>query len=161
MPLFRAKPESVAPAAPPVPEPPPERLIGPEAAAAWTPPPIPADLPDPTVADIATNLWRAGAKLGQPVTDAEADRAVRAAARHVRAAVETFAKAGVEIQDHDGTAFDPGLALEVVAYEPRPDAARETVLETVRPCVYRSGRRIQIGQVIVAQPEKSSRKGAK
>jgi hypothetical protein len=30
-------------------------------------------------------------------------------------------------------------------------------VETVRPCVYRDGRRIQIGQVIVARPEKKKR----
>jgi hypothetical protein len=154
MPLFRTKPESVEPAAAPAPEPE-------EPTPAGTPPPVPADLPDPLVADITTNLWRAGKKLGQPAADAESDRTIRAAARHVRAAMDSFAQAEVYVQDHDGTLFDPGLALEVVAYEPRPDAARETVLETVRPCVYRSGRRIQIGQVIVAQPEKSSRKGRK
>jgi hypothetical protein len=126
---------------------------------AWTPDPVPADLPDPLVADIATNLWRAGKKLAAPAAEADSERALRAAGRHVRAAMDTFAQAEILVQDHDGTLFDPGLALEVVAYELRPDAQRETVLETVRPCVYRSGRRIQIGQVIVAQPEPSGRKG--
>ncbi len=154
MPLFRAKTDAAKPEVPVLPGPPEPPPI-PE----WTPPVVPADLADPAVADIVTNLWRAGNKLGAPNADAEADRALRAAARHVRAAVETFAGAGVEVQDHDGTAFDPGLALEVVAYEPRPGTERETVLETVRPCVYRGGRRIQIGQVIVAQPPGKAKKG--
>lgn len=105
------------------------------------------DLPDVTLADAMTSLWRAGRKL-----DAAEEPAGRQAARHLRAAAEALAAAGVTVQGHDGRVFDPGLALEVVAYEPRPGATGETVLETVRPCVYRSGRRIQVGQVIVGTP---------
>jgi hypothetical protein len=107
------------------------------------------DPQDDVFADALTNLWRAGRKLSATGTDEQ-----RQAARHLRAATSALAEAGLTVQDHDGTTFDPGLALEVIAYEQRPDASTETVLETVRPCVYREGRRIQIGQVIVARPEK-------
>jgi hypothetical protein len=107
---------------------------------------------DDELADALTNLWRAGRKLSATGSDEQ-----RQAARHLRAACTALAEAGLTFQDHDGTAFDPGLALEVIAYEPRPDAGGETVLETVRPCVYRDGRRIQIGQIIVARPEKKKR----
>jgi hypothetical protein len=106
------------------------------------------DPQDEAFADALTNLWRAGRKLSTGSDEQ------RQAARHLRAACTALAEAGLSFQDHDGTTFDPGMALEVIAYEPRPDASAETVLETVRPCVYRAGRRIQIGQVIVARPEK-------
>lgn len=119
-----------------------------------------ADLSDGVVADLATSLWRTRRKIesnGSP----EPPRARRAATRHLLTAWETLHDAGVEIQDHDGMRFDPGLALDVVAYEPRPGTIGGTVLETVRPSVYRSGRCIQIGQVIVAQSEEGQGNGAR
>ncbi|MEU6853053.1 hypothetical protein ABZ901_24380 [Actinacidiphila alni] len=126
--------------------------------------------PDAALADLATNLWRLGRKLaeddGTGVTNGGADGGAnggadggrsatnrRRAARHLRAAQDALGKAGVTAQDHDGMAFDIGLALDVLAYQPVPGAARESVHETVRPSVYRDGRRIQLGQVIVARPE--------
>lgn len=116
------------------------------------------DVPDRVLADVATSLWRATRKLdGSGGADAGAAGGV---GRHVQAATQALESAGIAVQDHDGTAFDPGLALEVIAYEPRAEVAAETVLETVRPCVYRSGRRIQIGQVIVAQPESRRRRAS-
>ena len=99
---------------------------------------------DAALADALTNLWRAGRKLSA---------AERQAARHLQAAWDAFARAGLTVQEHDGVAFDPGMALEVVAYEPRPGVAADVVCETVRPCVYRGKERIQVGQVIVARPE--------
>jgi hypothetical protein len=116
--------------------------------------PPPTELADGAVADLATSLWRTKRKLdtgdGQELPQAQ-----RAAARHLLVAWETFEDAGVKIQDHDGIPFDPGLALDVVTYEKRSGVTKEIVLETVRPSVYRSGRCIQLGQVIVAQPEES------
>jgi hypothetical protein len=124
-----------------------ERDPAPTDAAPTDSAPTDSALTDVTLADAMTSLWRAGRKL-----EGAGEAAGRQAARHLRAATETLAAAGVTVQAHDGRAFDPGLALEVVAYEPRPGTTRETVLETVRPCVYRSGRRIQVGQVIVGTP---------
>lgn len=103
-----------------------------------------------------TSLWRARRKL-DPGTGPD-DPTRRQAARHLRAAIDALAGAGWSIQDHDGARFDTGLALEVIAYEPREDVTAESVLETVRPCVYSGARRVQIGQVIVAKPEKSGRR---
>lgn len=133
------------------------------------PPALPEDLPhtpDAALADLATNLWRLGKKLAEADAEAEAETEAatagargtgatsrRRATRHLRAALDALDKAGVRAQDHDGTPFDMGLALDVLAYQPVPEATRETVHETVRPSVYRDGRRIQLGQVIVARPE--------
>jgi len=103
-----------------------------------------------------TNLWRARRKLD--AAGESGDPTQRQIARHLAAAADALARAGWSVQDHDGARFDPGLALEVIAYEPRPGVDSETVVETVRPCVYSDGRRVQIGQVIVAKPEKSRRR---
>ncbi|MFC0108370.1 hypothetical protein [Kibdelosporangium aridum] len=107
---------------------------------------------DSAMADLATNLWRVSKKLTAE-QNGDAARARRLASRHAQAAQESLAEAGVQVQDHDGMPFHPGLALDVIAYEPRPGTVTETVAETVRPSVYRAGRCIQIGQVVVAQPE--------
>jgi hypothetical protein len=111
---------------------------------------------DGLLPDVLTNLWRAQRKIESP--DGVDDPTRRQAARHLRAAMDALAEAGWTVQDHDGARFDPGLALEVIAFEARPDVAVETVLETVRPCVYAGSRRVQIGQVIVARPERSGRR---
>lgn len=105
---------------------------------------------DAALADALTNLWRTARKLEAEEPDGSA---TRQAARHLRTACDAFARAGLSFQDHDGVAFDPGMALEVIAYEPRPDVGSDVVLETVRPCVYSGERRIQVGQVIVARPQ--------
>lgn len=110
-----------------------------------------ADLTDSIVAKFVTDLWRTTRKVGG---DDEADPARRRAARHLRAAWETLAEAGVEAEDYEGLAWDPGMSLEVLTYELRRGMERETVVETVRPSVYRAGRRIQRGQVIVGHPER-------
>jgi hypothetical protein len=110
----------------------------------------PVEPPDEALADLATNLWR----LGKTLADGEnAGSGQRRAVRRLRAARDALAKAGVETRDHDGMDFDLGLALEVLAYQPTPGATRQTVLETIRPSVFRNGRSIQTGQVIVARPE--------
>jgi hypothetical protein len=110
---------------------------------------------DGVVVEVLTNLWRAQRKLDAPGGE-NATR--RQAVRHVQAAVDALAGAGWTVQDHDGRRFDPGLALEVIAFEPRPEIDAETVLETVRPCIYSGSRRVQIGQVIVARPDRGGRR---
>jgi hypothetical protein len=114
-------------------------------------PPDPTGLTDRAVSEIVTELWRTTRKID---AGDEAPRAQRQANRHLRAAWDHLAEAGIEALGHDGMRFDAGLDLEVLAYQDDADAVEETVLETIRPSVYRDGRCIQIGQVIVAMPEK-------
>lgn len=110
--------------------------------------PLETGLSDVVLADVATNLWLTKRKLAPNDTD-------YTHARHYLLAVwDKFAEAGLEIHDYDGAAFETGMSLEVLAYEPSPDVTADTVLETIRPAVYHAGRCIQLGQVIVAHPEK-------
>lgn len=129
--------------------------VEPPVAAAQAPaaphePPRIADLTDTVVAKFVTDLWRTTRKVG----DGDADPARRRVAKHLRAAWDTLAEAGVKAEDYEGLAWDPGMSLEVLTYELRPGMEREIVVETVRPSVYRAGRRIQRGQVIVGHPER-------
>jgi len=123
---------------------------------------MPSDLDDDTVADVATNMWRMMRRFADASNGAEngdLPRAQRMTVRNLRSMSDRLAEAGVSVQDHDGITFDTGLMLKVLAYEPRPGIDREIVVETVRPSVYRAGRCIQMGEVIVGFPEKGQHNG--
>jgi len=99
----------------------------------------------------ATGIWRALRKLDQDDgTLSAAD--LRQVRRQVDASRQALADDGLEIQDHDGMPFDPGLSVEALAFEEKPGLPHEVVLETVRPSVYLRGERIQVGQVVVGRP---------
>lgn len=104
-------------------------------------------LSESDLAAAATALWRARKRL----TGAE-DRVARQAERFLSASQDALGAAGVLIQDHDGTPFEAGLALEPMLFEEQPGLTAERVVETVRPSVYLAGKRIQMGQVIVGCP---------
>lgn len=122
-------------------------------------PPAPAPGPpaeDPRarlLADLATGLWRlrgrmVDARSGEPLSE------MRRAYRHLEAVWDALSQAGVEVQEHARRPYDPGLSLRVLAFQPTAGLERETVLETVKPCVYLGGRRIQMGEVIVGTPDR-------
>jgi hypothetical protein len=141
-------PDQPSPVAPPEPVP----------ALAAPPEPSPSDLDDQAVADIATNMWRVLKRFSDNGSG-EVTKAQRMATRNLTAMSERLSEAGVRVQDHDGMAWDPGMSLKAIAYEPRPNIDRETVVETVRPTVYRGGQCIQFGHVIVGVPEKGQDSG--
>lgn len=135
------------PALEPLPEPSPESQL--EASS--------SDLDDQTIADIATNMWRVLRRFSDD--NGDVSKTQRMARRNLTAISERLSEAGVRVQDHDGMAWDPGMSLKAIAYEPRPNIDRETVVETVRPTVYRGGQCIQFGHVIVGVPEKGQDSG--
>jgi hypothetical protein len=105
------------------------------------------------LADIGTGLWRLKQKMVRPGTDHPLDEMKRAY-RHLESVWDAMAQAGTEIQDHTDRPFDPGQAIKVIAYQPTPGLSREKVIETVKPTIYHKGRIIQMGEVIVGQPQK-------
>ncbi|MEJ2885445.1 hypothetical protein [Actinomycetospora aeridis] len=109
----------------------------------------PGSLDEKALAIAATNLWRARRRLDRDDDGSASGRQLR---KLLRSTGDALAEAGIDVQDHDGLAFDSGFALEALAFEDDHSVARETVTETVRPSVYLAGRRIQMGQVIVGQP---------
>jgi hypothetical protein len=115
-------------------------------------------LDEGAIAAIATGLWRTRRRMVDPATG-EADRELRRPFRHLQSTWDALSEAGVVIQDHDGSRFNSGLALEVLGpFQPTAGLRWDQVIETVRPSVYVDGRTVQIGQVIVGTPEDEERK---
>jgi hypothetical protein len=108
-------------------------------------------LDDRAVANLATGLWRARRRMLEPGSDQPRPE-VRKEFRHVQATWDVLADAGIKVQDHDGDRFVPGLALDVLVFQPTAGLEHEEVVETIRPSVYVRGRSIQLGQVIVGTP---------
>jgi hypothetical protein len=72
--------------------------------------------------------------------------------RHLDAVVDALVESGVQTRSYDGTVFDPGLRMRVLAYQPMPGLERDEVVETVRPAVYLRGTPLALGEVIVGTP---------
>jgi len=106
--------------------------------------------------DVATRLWRARRHATRAVESTDADRAAplaRSVLREVDAALAALDRAGVVVQDHDGAAFDPGLTLVAVSFQPVDGLPHEVVLETLRPSIYLGSRHVQRGEVVVGVPK--------
>lgn len=99
------------------------------------------------LAELATGLWR----LREGMLRVEPNEG-RPASRHLEAIWDLLMQAGFEIQDHTRSPYDPGLSLKVLAFQPTPGLARETVIETIKPTIYWNDERIQMGEVIVGTP---------
>ena len=104
------------------------------------------------LADVGTGLWRLKQKMVKPGTDQPLDEMKRAF-RHLESVWDALSQAGTEIQDHTDNAFDPGMSIKVIAYQPSPGLTREKIIETIKPTIYYNGRLIQMGEVIVGRPE--------
>jgi hypothetical protein len=109
------------------------------------------------LADLGTNLWRLRQRMLAPGTTQPLDE-MRRAYRHLEAAWDALTQAGVQVQDHTGSTIDPGMSLKVITSEPTPGLARDTVIETIKPSIYLKSERIQMGEVIVGTPPRSSGK---
>ncbi|MGP3967833.1 hypothetical protein [Streptomyces sp. 6N223] len=107
----------------------------------------PAALDPAALAEVATAVWRLAARV-----EAHADATPAAVRRHAQGVADALAEAGFTMRGFEGTAFDPGMRLRVLAYQPTPGLAREEVIETVRPAVYLHGEALARGEVIVGIP---------
>lgn len=105
-----------------------------------------------TFATIATNTWRAKVKMVDSGTG-EAKEEMKRVYRHIEAIDESLKQIGVETIDPVGRAYDSGMALKVVTFEPTPGLSNEEIKETIKPSVAWQGRLIQIGEVIVGTPQ--------
>lgn len=107
------------------------------------------------LADLATNVWRLRQKMLQPGTDQPLEE-MRRVYRHVEAIWDSLNGQGVEICGHTGEVLPQGgvYGLKVLACQPTSGTNREHVLETIKPTIRLGGRIIQMGEVILAVPEK-------
>ena len=128
-----------------------QRLI--DALSTPVPPPVVFDEESYTrvLADVATELWRLRDKMLQPGTDQPLAE-MRRAFRSFESAWDALMEAGITIEEHTNSLFVAGMSLRVLAFQPTPGLARETVIQTLRPSVYYKQQLIQAGEVIVGTP---------
>jgi len=103
------------------------------------------------VADIATNAWKARAKMVESGTG-DVRGEMKRIYRHIEGMFDSFREMGLEIKDHTGDAFDYGLPLKVVTTQPTPGITKESVIETIKPTIYWQKQIIQMGEVVIATP---------
>jgi hypothetical protein len=109
------------------------------------------------LAEVGTNLWRLRLKMLQPGTDQPVED-MRRPYRHVESMWDTLIQEGVDIHDHTGEIVPEGgvYGLKVLACQPTPGVGRELVLETIRPTIRYRKQVIQMGEVILAKPDKQT-----
>jgi hypothetical protein len=56
------------------------------------------------------------------------------------------------VKNHTGDAYDTGMALRVIAFEPTAELAQEQIIETIKPTIYYNGKIARMGEVIVGTP---------
>lgn len=104
-----------------------------------------------SMADIATNTWKAKSKM-MDGSSGEVRDEMKRVFRHIESIFESFQEMGLEIKDHTGDAFDYGLPLKVVTTQPTQGITKESVLETIKPTIYWQKQIIQMGEVVIATP---------
>jgi hypothetical protein len=110
---------------------------------------VPQQINKDFLAEVSVGAWRLKKKMTDSKSGEPLDEMSRAY-RHLESVFITLEKEGVEIQDHDGQPFDPGLSIKVLTYQPTSGIDKEYVLETIKPSIYLKGDRILMGEVIVA-----------
>jgi hypothetical protein len=106
--------------------------------------------------EVATGLWRLRRRLDSSLDSSPDSSApeTQAAARQVRRILDVLGDADIRIDDHHGIAFEPGLAMDVVAYQETEGVTREQVIDAERPSIFRGGATLQRARVIVGVPVK-------
>ncbi|MBD0370241.1 MAG: hypothetical protein ICV60_05350 [Pyrinomonadaceae bacterium] len=109
------------------------------------------------LAEVGTGLWRLRRSMTLSATS-ELSEELQRASRHLEAVINVLAEGGIQIRDHTGEAVPEGgiYALKTVAFEQTPGLSSEQVIETIKPTIYFQERMIQMGEVVVGTPVKTS-----
>lgn len=100
---------------------------------------------------LATELWRARARLDKVPPDGRAPlRVVETALDKMAAALESL---GVRVDDPTGRSWDERDPVKVLLFEPTPGLARPRIAEVVKPTLYLGESLLCPGEVVVAVPE--------
>ena len=103
------------------------------------------------IASVATAVWRMKTKL-EAESKAELPAELRHLPRHVQAAWDALTSGEIEIRDHKGDRYDPGMAVHPVTYSPDSSVPPNTIVETLKPTVFWKDVLIQRADVILASP---------
>ena len=102
-------------------------------------------------------MWRAKTKLdAEPQAELPAE--LRNLPRHVRAAWDALAAGEVQVDDPTGQRYVPGMAVNVLTFQPLDGLGCEMIHETIKPSVYFNDVLIQRADVIVGRPVTESGK---
>ena len=113
------------------------------------------DSTGPLLCRLSTHLWRAKNRMMDPASG-EVREEFKKVIRHVDGAIDSLSESGVRLQDWSDKAYDVGLPVKVLSYQPAPGLSQDTILETIRPAILWNGRMLQMGEVIVGTPGPST-----
>lgn len=106
---------------------------------------------EPLVARLASEAWRLRRRLARIEEDLAGDDRLRPLRDSVSRLEDIFTEYRVQLIEHDGQPYDPGLQVEVL--HAREGEGEPTVVETIRPTVLLDGRVLQQGQVVIGPSE--------
>jgi hypothetical protein len=101
--------------------------------------------------NVGNGLWRIRNRLREVEN---APKEIRSAVRFLESTWDSLTQSGVSIQDHTGEIITGGEALRIIAFEPSSRVSCDQVIETIKPTIYYRGKMVQMGEVIVGQPQK-------
>lgn len=115
--------------------------------------------PDPELmqglASVATAVWRMRSKLPRE-GKLDPPAQIRHLPRHIQAAWDALAAAGIEVQDHKDQRYVPGMAVNIITFQPVQGIGCEVIHETIKPSIFYKDSLIQRADVIVARPWEAS-----
>lgn len=103
------------------------------------------------LAAIANSYFRAKKKMLDPTTG-EPHEVMNRVYKDLERIYRHLEEMGFKIQDHTGDTYDDGQPMKVITSNPRSDATRKYVLETLTPTIYWNDRIIQYGEIEIATP---------
>ena len=102
---------------------------------------------EPLVARLASETWRLRRRLARIDEATGDDDRLRPLRDSVSRLDDILAEYRIQLVEHDGQAYDPGLQVEVL--HAREGSGEAIVVETIRPTVLLDGRILQQGQVVI------------
>jgi hypothetical protein len=108
------------------------------------------------VPSIAFDIWRLRRRMIDPATLHSASpqplEPFDQVYHYIESLWKALGRAGVEVHDYDGEAYDPRVAWRVGVVGAKAGISRQQVEITIEPSVFYNGRMIHLGKVIVATP---------
>ena len=105
-----------------------------------------------SVAASATATWKIQSRMEREQRE-QGFEAPKWLVRQLEAASDSLQALGVEAKDHSGEKYVPGLAVTVVAFQPKAGITFDVITETLKPSIFFKGVLIQPGEVVVSTPQ--------
>lgn len=103
------------------------------------------------VAAAASAIWKLQARVERERREQPFDPP-KWLLRQLEGAQDALHAAGIEAKGHTGDKYVPGLAVNVIAFQPQAGITFDVIAETLKPSVFFRDGLIQPGEVIVSTP---------